>query len=67
MFNFLQHLFTARSLQSENAILQDKVKKLEAENKSLLQKIEELTNRIKQLESTPQKHPKIDYPDLGIV
>lgn len=67
MFNFLQHLFTARALQYENSILQDKVKKLESENQSLHQKIEELTKRIKQLETSPQKREKINYPDLGIV
>ncbi len=62
MFNFLQHLFTARALQSENAILQEKVKKLETENNYFRDKIEKLNQKIEQLETPNKKLPPINYP-----
>lgn len=63
MFNWVQHLFTARALQRENAELLAKINQLEAEideNKKVVavkdEEIQRLKNRIES-----QKTPPYDY------
>lgn len=58
MFNFLQHLFTARALQSENSALKAQNEKLTTEINVLRQEVQSLTNRIKHFES-PEQEPAL--------
>jgi cell division protein FtsB len=67
MFNWLQHLFTARALQQENAQLTDENKSLKvqvAKNKRVIavkdEEIQRLNDGLKKLIES-QKTPPYDY------
>ncbi|MEO7622343.1 MAG: hypothetical protein ABIS30_04695 [Gallionella sp.] len=58
MFNLLQHLFTARALQRENAELSAKIKDLEAQIAEMNQVIAVKDEEITSLKNTIESHKK---------